>query len=69
MRRKNNHPEKRNQIKKQCYKNRKNEVGIWRLQLGAIRLATKVSRNIVGRLFIFFSYRVVGMKNEYKDTN
>lgn len=31
--------------KKQCYKKGKSEVGIWKLQLGAMRLATEASRH------------------------
>ena len=36
---------------KRCYKKRKNGVEIWRLQLGAMRLATEVLRNNVGDFF------------------
>lgn len=37
--------EKKEADKKQCYKKGKSEVGIWKLQLGATRLATEASRH------------------------
>lgn len=47
MRRKKKSAREKEIDNKQCYKKGKRGVGIWRLQSGAMKLATEVSRNIV----------------------
>lgn len=51
MRRKKKSAREKESDEKQYYKKRKNGVEIWRLQLGAMRLATEVLRNNVGDFF------------------
>lgn len=46
--------------KKQCYKKGKSEVGIWKLQLGATRLATEAPRHI----FLSNTHVILGNKEK-----